>query len=235
MGQVNFYDRQLSRYEIERGDHRNFIGGMWDEVGELQFNFLKEMGLQPQHKFGDIGCGALRGGVRIIPYLDAGNYYGLDINASCIEAAWYEIEVHGLERKRAELLVDDGFRMRKFGAMFDYCIGVSLFTHLPMNHIIRCLIETAPCLAEGGQFFATFFLCEEAELLNPVHQPRGGVVTNFDSDPYHYTAPQIEWMAGLAGLTSARVEWGHPRSQRMIRFTKIKEGSNRREARKSQT
>lgn len=132
----------------------------------------------------------------------------------------YEIEVHGIEHKRAELICDDGFRMRKFGAKFDFCIGVSLFTHLPMNHILRCLIETAPCLAEGGQFYATFFLCEEAELLNPVHQPRGGAVTNFDSDPYHYTLAQIEWMAGCAGLTSEHVEWPHPRSQRMVRFTR---------------
>ena len=101
-------------------------------MGELQFEYLKEMGMRPHHKVGDVGCGALRGGVRIIPYLDAGNYYGLDINASCIEAAWFEIETHRLEHKRAELICDDGFRMRKFGAQFDYALGVSLFTHLPM-------------------------------------------------------------------------------------------------------
>ena len=114
--------------------------------------------------------------------------------------------------------------MRKFGAQFDYCIGVSLFTHLPMNHILRCLIEVAPCMAEGGAFYATFFLCEQAQLLNPVKQPRGGVVTNFDSDPYHYTPAQIEWMAGQAGMTSEHVEWGHPRSQRMVRFTRREGG-----------
>ena len=161
----------------------------------LTLTHHQEMGLRPHHTFGDIGCGALRGGVRIIPYLDAGKYFGLDINASCIDAAWHEIQVHGLEHKRAELLVDDGFRMRQFGARFDYAIGVSLFTHLPMNHILRCLIETAPCLAEGGQFYATFFLCEETELLSPVHQPKGGVVTNFgNATTGSYSFNPRKWM-----------------------------------------
>lgn len=78
----------LERTVHQRGEHRSFIGGMWDELGDLQFEFMKEQGLKPHHRLGDVGCGALRGGVKFIPYLDAGNYYGLDINASCIDAAW---------------------------------------------------------------------------------------------------------------------------------------------------
>ena len=73
---------------------------------------------------------------------------------------------------------------------------------------------------EDGSFYATFFLCEEDQLLTRVNQPRGGVITEFDSDPYHYTRRQIEWIASQAGLVSEHVEWDHPRSQRMVRFSR---------------
>ena len=39
------------------------IGGLWDQMGQHQFDFLKKKGLKPQHKLLDIGCGSLRGGV----------------------------------------------------------------------------------------------------------------------------------------------------------------------------
>jgi ubiquinone/menaquinone biosynthesis C-methylase UbiE len=39
-----------------------------------------------QHKLLDIGCGALRGGIHFINYVDAGNHYGLDLNSWLIEA-----------------------------------------------------------------------------------------------------------------------------------------------------
>ncbi len=42
--------------------HRNAIGGYWDEMGKLQYNFLLEQGLKPRQILMDIGCGSLRGG-----------------------------------------------------------------------------------------------------------------------------------------------------------------------------
>jgi hypothetical protein len=81
-----YYERQLTPEEIAAGAHRDLVGGLWDEIGVLQFDFLRQQGLLPQHKLMDIGCGALRCGIPIIRYLDEGNYYGLDINASLIEA-----------------------------------------------------------------------------------------------------------------------------------------------------
>ncbi|MGL5080430.1 MAG: hypothetical protein ACRC8A_02975 [Microcoleaceae cyanobacterium] len=55
------------------GFHRQFVGGMWDEIGKLQFDFLLANNLKPSSKFLDVGCGALRGGIPFVPYLDKGN------------------------------------------------------------------------------------------------------------------------------------------------------------------
>ncbi len=43
-------------------DPERAVGGMWEEIGRLQFVFLVEKGLQPHHEMLDIGCGTLRGG-----------------------------------------------------------------------------------------------------------------------------------------------------------------------------
>src|SRR5271155_3139558 len=63
---------------------RGFVGGLWHELGELQFRFLVEHGLRPEHVLLDIACGSLRAGVRLIPYLAEGNYLGIDIDGDLI-------------------------------------------------------------------------------------------------------------------------------------------------------
>ncbi len=91
---VNDCWRQSTADEIAGGQHKDFVGGMWDEIGDFQIGFLKARGLSPGHRLVDIGCGSLRGGVRFVSYLDRGGYYGLDINASLIEAGHLELVVH---------------------------------------------------------------------------------------------------------------------------------------------
>ena len=54
--------------EIFDGDgHRAYVGGLWEALGSLQFKFMIDRGLEPQHVLLDVGCGTLRGGVRFIP------------------------------------------------------------------------------------------------------------------------------------------------------------------------
>src|ERR1700756_713587 len=58
--------------------HRAYIGGRWEEYGQLEFDFMVSRGLKPEHVLLDIACGSLRAGVHFIPYLDAGNYLGIE-------------------------------------------------------------------------------------------------------------------------------------------------------------
>ena len=217
---VNDYWRQLTPEEIAAGQHKDFVGGMWDEIGDLQIEFLKARGLSPGHRLADIGCGSLRGGVRFVSYLDRGNYYGLDINASLIEAGKEELARSGLTGKQPNLLVNDKFEMSRFGASFDYAIAVSVFTHLYMNHIARCLAEAKKVLKPGGRLFATFFEAPSPLHLEPIAHDRGGVVSNYDADPFHYSFSEIERLAETAGLSVEHIgDWGHPRDQRMLCFS----------------
>ena len=154
---VNEYHRALSDADIDSGAHRDFVGGLWDEIGRLQFDFLVEQGLKPTHTLIDVGCGALRGGVHFVRYLRPGHYFGLDINPTLVKAGERELAKAGLADRKPQLIVDDKFQLCRFGRQFDFGVSVSLFTHLFLNHIGRCLVEMQNANHPGSKFFFTFF------------------------------------------------------------------------------
>jgi cyclopropane fatty-acyl-phospholipid synthase-like methyltransferase len=216
----NEYGHQLTNTEIRSGAHREFVGGLWDEIGSLQFEFLKNQGLAPKHRLMDIGCGCLRGGVHFVPYLEKGRYCGIDINASLIEAGKKELlKCAANAGKQPDLRVTDRFDLAQFGVRFDYALAVSVFTHLYTNHIGRCLVEVKKVLAPQGRFFATFFETPTPLHLESITHLPGQVVTHFDRDPFHYSFSEMEMLARFAGLSVKLVgDWGHPRDQRMLCF-----------------
>ena len=186
----------------------------------MQFEFLLKQGLLPSHKLVDIGCGPLRCGIPIIRYLEEDNYCGLDINASLIEAGKYELAKAGLTAKCPKLLVNDKFEIDRFGISFDFAIAQSVFTHLDMNLIVRCLAETRKVLTSGSKFFCTFFLAPWPGHIAPIQHQPGGVVTNYDCDPFHYSFREMKWLAETAGFTAKLIgEWGHPRNLQMLQLS----------------
>jgi cyclopropane fatty-acyl-phospholipid synthase-like methyltransferase len=216
---VNAYFKELSSEEISNTAHRGFVGGLWDKVGQLQLDFLVKSGLQPKHKLLDIGCGCLRGGRHYIKYLDEGNYFGLDINQSLIEAGKIEIEEAGLTDKKPTLIVDNKFSFNKFETKFDFMISVSVFTHLPFNIIVHCLSKARESLLPDGVYYATFFQAPTSAHLEQIKQKRG-VITNYDSDPFHYSIEELTYMAKLAKLDLNVIgDWAHPRNQKMAAFS----------------
>lgn len=199
------------------------MGGLWEEMGRLQFEFLVHEGLRPHHRFLDIGCGSLRGGLHFIRYLDPGRYVGMDASAELLEAGREELRQAGLEDRGSTLVHMSDFGLHRLGGRFDMALAQSVFTHLPVNDIIRCLMGVDRVLAPGGRFYATFFENPEGKRnLDPVHHPTStgeDLVTYFDRDPYHYDVDTFRWAcAGTRLDVSSMGEWGHPRDQRMLLF-----------------
>lgn len=219
----NMYD-DLERIaaDVAAGRHRDVIGGMWDEVGALQLDFLRRQGLEPAHRLLDVGCGSLRGGVHFVRYLDAGRYYGLDISEALIEAGYnQEIGALGLKPKlpRTNLLTTANFDATSLQASFDMALAQSVFTHLPLNQIALCLEQIARVMKPGGVFYATFFRAPETALWSDAitHAP-GGVTTTSTADPYHYRPSQLAWAAGDRWEARCLGEWSHPRGQQMMAY-----------------
>lgn len=198
------------------------MGGLWDEIGDLQFEFLKAHGLRPDHRLLDVGCGALRGGVRFVRHLHASNYYGVDISQDLLDSGYVELEKAGLADKlpRGNLHCSADFDFLVFGKSFEYSIAQSLFTHLNLNRIRRCLEQINDVLADGGTLFATFFERPASQLAREDIRHQPGDKTSHDiTNPYHYTIADLRHAAAELPLDVSYIgDWGHPRAQQMIAF-----------------
>jgi len=219
----HYYDQDLVAQQVESGQHRAVIGGMWDEIGLLQFDFLVARGLKPHHRLIDVGCGSLRGGVHFARYLDPGNYYGIDLNRTLIEAGYeQELKPEGLDKRvpRKNLQVSGEFDFSLFDQPFDFALALSVFTHLPLNTMRICLERLAPHMAGGGAFFATVFEADpRAPTWKALHHQPGGITTYGDHDPYHYRREDMAYIARASGWTAEWIgEFDHPRDQQMVCF-----------------
>lgn len=214
---INKYgEMALSDKQIKKQAHRKKVGGYWTEIGRLQYDFLVGQGLRPDSRLLDIGCGALRGGIHFVRYLEPGHYFGIDVNESLIRGGLREVAELDLEDRLPpeNLRVTDRFDC-DFGVAFDFALAQSLFTHLPLNHIRLCLYRLAKVMPPGGRFFATFF---EAPAKRPFDQPKGKRYP--ERDPYHYRPSDLKWAATSVAPWKFRYigVWGHPRGQRMVEF-----------------
>lgn len=206
--------------DAERGFHRKFVGGKWEEMGRLQLDFLVEHGLRPTTKFLDVGCGSLRAGRLLVDYLDPGNYYGIDINPSVIEAG-YDQELDDAGRDRlpiSHLRATDRFDA-DFGVTFDMAIAQSLFTHLTLNNIRLCLHRVAKVVRPEGRFYVTFFE-------RPPHQPVDFVGEKrrqwAERNPYSYYREDLRWAVRRLPWRFRYIgDWDHPRGQRMVEYTRL--------------
>jgi SAM-dependent methyltransferase len=213
------------RHYVDPDWHRRMIRHnvqYWDYLGKLQLDYLVERGLQPSHHLLDVGCGPLRAGVHFIGYLEPGHYAGVDRRPELLEAGRVvELPRHGLEDKEPLLLASEHFEFGKLGRTFDFAIAQSVFTHLPLNSIIRCLVEMGRVLRPGGRFYATIHENPHGKLyLDDIRQSES-CVSHYDRDFFHYDLDSLRFAAEGTGLSLAyEGEWGHPNKQKMVVFTR---------------
>jgi len=204
--------------------HRRTIGYVeeWERHGQAQFDYLVSQGLQPHHYLLDVGCGPLRGGVHFIRYLEPGHYFGVEKNAAVLEAAReQELPRYRLQEKSPTLVAMENFDFPSLGQSFDYAWAQSVFTHLPLNSIIRCVMNIERVLVDGGKFYATFYENDRGKFdLDPIRQSPQ-VTSHFDEDSFHYDFGSFEWICEGTSLSVSYLGgWNNPRNQKVVVFTK---------------
>jgi SAM-dependent methyltransferase len=204
--------------------HRRTIGNVpdWDYLGRLQLDYLVERGLEPHHHLLDVGCGPLRAGIHYIAYLEPGHYVGTDKRADVLETARIvELPKHGLEAKEPLLVADERFDFGALGRTFDYAMAQSVFTHLPLNSVTRCLVEMGRVLRPGGKFYASIFENTHGKLYLDDIQQSKTAVTHYERDFYHYDLDTLRYMCEGTGLTLGyEGDYGHPKNEKMLVFTR---------------
>lgn len=190
-------------------DPQYAIGGKWDEVGRLQFDYLTSIGLKPGHRLLDFGCGALRGGLRYIDYLEKGNYEGIDISPEALENGRVFLKKAGLDAKEPRLHLSTGMTFEEFeGRTFDYIIAQSVLTHMPLEDIDHLLANISKVMTAETKFCATFF--------------DGGtrMYTTQNRLNFHFPVDRLVSLAQTHGLRAVvDPTYEHPRGQSMLLFT----------------
>lgn len=213
---------EISEQRRDRGFHRNFVGGQWDEMGQLQLDFLVSQGLKPEHLFLDVGCGALRAGRLLSDYLEPAHYYGVDANNDVIVTG-YDRELTDEQRTRlpvSNLRSTDRFDC-DFGVKFDMAIAQSVFTHIHLNLMRLCLHRVAKVMKPGGRFFVTFFERRPTFELDRV-QP--GSLQFTERNRFWYYRRDMRWVAKNMPWEFTYIgDWNHPRSQKMVQYTRVED------------
>jgi SAM-dependent methyltransferase len=161
------YYRMVMKSDTAR-DPNGAVGsksqGAWDAVGKMQFTYLQQHGLLPEHKMLEIGCGNLRAGRLFIAFLDAGNYTGIDISPDILAAAQRTIDENGLAAKNPYLaLVTDNKFTAFADESFDVIHAHSVYSHCPLPVIEECFAHIGRVLKPTGHFDFTFDRTEGAE------------------------------------------------------------------------
>ena len=193
--------------------HRSYVGGLWDEIGKLQFEFLKSRGLKPHHLLLDIACGSLRAGSHFISYLDRENYLGLDKERRLITLG-IEREVGRklIDEKAPQFVISDSFEFEKFGKRPDFALAQSLFTHLNVRDIRRCLTNLRECMNPGSRFYATYGIVSKASFQDNQRPSQAHRKFRYTRQVAEDLGVSCGWDANYIG------DWSHPRGLMMVEY-----------------
>lgn len=153
----------------------------YDDMGEWQFELLKNHGLEPADEMLDVGCGSLRGGRHFVGYLDPGNYVGMDISQPNLRWGRQRVRSDGLLAKRPTLIqnLDLTFSEPEIvGREFDIIFAQSVLTHCDPAQVGEFLENARNVLDPDGRVVVTIFL----EM-----QSSEGYRTNLTGTAYHYS------------------------------------------------
>ena len=198
---------------IAKRGHRGYVGGMWEEIGRLQFDFLLSKGLKPDSYLLDIACGSLRLGVKVIPYLEPSHYLGIEKESGLVKAGLEkELDPKLKEEKQPNIVISNSFEFEKLEQKADFAIAQSLFTHLPPSLIDLCFQKLYPWLEDDGVFYATFFKTEKK--INNPKRPH-------DHYGFAYTQTEMCSFGETNGFASNYIgDWNHPRNQVIVEYRK---------------
>lgn len=133
----------------------------WDSHGDLQRDFLLNMGLRPHHRLLELGCGAGRLARKIVPHLQDGHYHGVDISTAAIECAKDLAMRERWDRHHPRFWVRNV--PPGLAGSFHFVWAHSVTTHLPPPLITELFTQAAGAMVENGVFYWTYLPAERDE------------------------------------------------------------------------
>ncbi len=131
---------------------------LFDLISARQFCVLVAHGLREHHKLLDVGCGCLRGGKFLIPYLAKGNYYGVEPDTALVDAGIeHELGECQLALKAPTFSDSASFAFHRFSTTFDYILAQSILSHTDQSQLRIFLLSAKAALKPKGILLFTYF------------------------------------------------------------------------------
>jgi cyclopropane fatty-acyl-phospholipid synthase-like methyltransferase len=191
---------------LKPGDmhYRAYVGPPedYDMVSAMVFNLLTSIGLRQHHRVLDIGCGSLRVGRLLIPYLGRGNYFGIEPNKWLVDEGIRNETGRGLIKLRRPVFsFADSMDAFKAPLNLDYAVAQSIFSHCGKDLIRRWLSQLSVHLKEGGALLATFLVDDKD------YDGSGWVYPGC----VNYRPETMAQLASESGFDFKALDWAHPR------------------------
>jgi SAM-dependent methyltransferase len=183
--------------------YRAYVGPPenYDLISAMVFNLLTCVGLRQHHRLLDIGCGSLRSGRLLIPYLDPGKYIGVEPNKrAVIDGIAHELGDDIIQIKKPVFSYKASLEEFDAPLELDYAVAQSIFSHTSKSMLDGWLADVAAHMRDTGALFATFL--------------RGNV--DYAGEDWVYPGCvkyRIETMRQLAckhGFSFELLKWYHP-------------------------
>lgn len=139
--------------EFLREEHHCYYGRPW-ALGRFYFDYLISAGVVPSNRVLDVGCGAGRVGIWLIPYLEQNRYFGVNSHLRSLAAfARYEAVLHRLKDKNPTLMLCNDFNIAAFGGGFEVVLDFSVTRNLPVDRAATAYESIREAMAPGGRVF----------------------------------------------------------------------------------
>lgn len=192
--------------DLAPGDrhYRAYVGPPkdYDLVSAMVFNLLTSIGIRQHHRVLDIGCGSLRVGRLLIPYLNPGNYFGVEPNKWLVnDGIENEIGRDLLKIKKPSFSYHPSMEEYKKSLKIDYAIAQSIFSHCGKDLIRGWLSQASFHLKDDGALMATFLVDDKD------YSELGWVYPGC----VHYRPETMTDLASEFDLDFDVLNWAHPR------------------------
>jgi SAM-dependent methyltransferase len=186
-----------------RDDHRAYVGPSdeYDLMGAMQFSLLCALGLREGHRLLDIGCGSLRAGRLLIPYLAPGGYTGLEPNQWLVEEALEQELGRDVVTLKAPTFIHNDRFDASGREPFDFIVAQSIASHTGPEMTRDLIAAVREALAPSGLAAVTF-------IHNRTDSTREGW---YYAGTVCYKRRTIARWLTDAGLDAVPLRWYHPR------------------------
>lgn len=185
--------------------YRAYVGppADYDLIAGSTFSLMFAAGLRETHHLLDLGCGSLRVGRLLIPYLRPDRYCGIEPNKWLVEEALRQETGRDLVAlKRPRFSASDNFDATVFGHKFDWVVAQSIFSHTFADLASSAFERLTTSLSSTGVLIGTFQEGEAAEGTGWLYPACVGYKWEIFQD-----------LLGAAGLAASPLDWPHPRQR----------------------